>query len=111
MRLRQALALGVSKSNGELIAEPTHNRTPRPKSWDEFVDICEDMLKRVWKDPYLICTGSSSERQYMGMACDGYPEHLNGARTKKYAKSQRKETNDHPKSRPDEVPKSRGIQS
>lgn len=37
---------------------PTTTKLPRPKSWDEFEDICADVLKRIWVDPYIVRNGS-----------------------------------------------------
>lgn len=70
---------------------PPTTDLPRPKSWDEFEDICADVLKRFWKDPYLVRNGRSGQRQN-GVDCYGLPQHLGGAASKKYAGAQCKET-------------------
>ena len=36
---------------------PTTTDLPIPKSWDEFEDICADLLKRLWHDPYVVRHG------------------------------------------------------
>lgn len=70
---------------------PSTTNLPRPKSWDEFEDICADILKRIWKDPYLIRHGRSGQKQN-GVDIYGHPEHLGGAISGKYAGAQCKET-------------------
>lgn len=70
---------------------PSTTNLPRPKSWDEFEDICADVLRRVWEDPYIVRNGRSGQRQY-GVDCYGLPKHLGGPATKKYAGVQCKET-------------------
>lgn len=69
---------------------PTTTNLPRPKSWDEFEDICADVLKRIWDDPYIVRNGRLGQRQH-GVDCYGLPKHLNGASIKKYAGVQCKE--------------------
>jgi hypothetical protein len=73
------------------VPSPPTTDLPRPKSWDEFEDICADVLKRIWSDPYIVRNGRSGQRQY-GVDCYGFPKHLGGARAKKYAGAQCKET-------------------
>ncbi len=58
---------------------PTTN-LPRPKSWDEFEDICADVLKYLWKDPYTVRHGRSGQKQD-GVDIYGQPEHLGGPAT------------------------------
>jgi hypothetical protein len=72
---------------------PPTTDLPRPKSWDEFEDICADVLKRTWEDPYIDRNGRSGQRQN-GVDCYGMPKHLGGASTKKYAGAQCKETDE-----------------
>jgi len=70
---------------------PSTTDLPRPKSWDEFEDICADILKKVWKDPYLVRNGRSGQKQN-GVDIYGYPEHLGGRVTGKLAGAQCKNT-------------------
>lgn len=70
---------------------PPTTDLPRPKSWDEFEDIVADVLKRVWKDPYLTRNGRSGQAQH-GVDIYGQPEHLGGASSGRYAAAQCKET-------------------
>jgi hypothetical protein len=70
---------------------PPTTHLPRPKSWDELEDICADLLKRIWEDPYIVRNGRSGQRQH-GVDCYGLPKHLGGATAKKYAGAQCKET-------------------
>ena len=70
---------------------PPTTDLPRPKSWDEFEDICADVLKRLWKDPYIVRHGRSGQKQH-GVDIYGQPEHLGGASSGKYAAAQCKET-------------------
>ena len=70
---------------------PSTTDLPRPKSWDEFEDICADVLKRMWHDPYIVRNGRSGQRQH-GVDCYGLPKHLGGPSAKKYAGAQCKET-------------------
>jgi hypothetical protein len=70
---------------------PPTTDLPRPKSWDEFEDICTDVLKRTWGDPYVVRHGRLGQRQ-SGVDCYGFPKHLGGANSKKYAGAQCKET-------------------
>jgi hypothetical protein len=72
---------------------PSTTDLPRPKSWDEFEDICADVLKRIWEDPYITRNGRSGQRQH-GVDCYGFPKHLGGASAKKYAGAQCKETDE-----------------
>jgi len=70
---------------------PPTSDLPRPKSWDEFEDIVADVLKRVWKDPYITRNGRSGQKQH-GVDIYGQPVHLGGAESSKYAAAQCKET-------------------
>lgn len=70
---------------------PPTTDLPRPKSWDEFEDVCVDVLKRTWHDPYLVRNGRQGQQQN-GVDCYGLPEHLNGTGTEKYAAAQCKIT-------------------
>lgn len=67
---------------------PSTTNFPRPKSWDEFEDICTDVLKKVWGVPYLSRHGRSGQRQD-GVDIYGCPKHLGGY---DYAGAQCKET-------------------
>jgi hypothetical protein len=71
---------------------PPTTALPRPNSWDEFEDICADVLKRVWQDPYIVRNGRSGQQQH-GVDCYGLPKHLGGPTAKKYAGAQCKKTN------------------
>lgn len=55
---------------------PTTTRLPVPRSWDEFEDICADVLRRMWDDPYVTRNGRSGQRQH-GVDIYGAPIHLN----------------------------------
>lgn len=59
---------------------PTTTDLPIPKSWDEFEDICSDILKRMWRDPYTIRNGRSGQKQF-GVDIYGRPVHLRGQGT------------------------------
>ena len=72
---------------------PPTTDLPCPKSWDEFEDICADVLKRKWRDPYLERHGRSGQQQH-GVDCYGLPKHLQGTGTKKYAGVQCKKTDE-----------------
>lgn len=50
---------------------------PKPKSWDEFEDICWDLYTRLWEDAYADRYGSSGEPQH-GVDILGHPKHLDG---------------------------------
>ncbi len=56
---------------------PTTTDLPTPKSWDELEDICADLLKRLWRDPYITRNGRSGQRQH-GVDIYGKPVHLQG---------------------------------
>lgn len=56
---------------------PTTTDLPKPKSWDEFEDICADLLKCMWSDPYVVRNGRSGQRQH-GVDIYGKPVHLKG---------------------------------
>ena len=56
---------------------PTTTDLPIPKSWDEFEDICADLLKRSWRDPYITRNGRSGQRQH-GVDIYGKPVYLKG---------------------------------
>ena len=66
---------------------PPTTDLPRPNSWDEFEDICADILKRMWNDPYIVRNGRSGQRQ-QGVDSYGMPKHLGGPIAKKYAGAQ-----------------------
>src|SRR5437763_16588789 len=66
---------------------PSTSHLPRPKSWDEFEDICSDVLKRAWKDPYVARHGRAGQKQN-GVDICGYPEHLGGAAAGKISGAQ-----------------------
>lgn len=66
---------------------PPTTHLPRPKSWDELEDICADVLKRIWDDPYIVRNGRSGQQQH-GVDCYGLPKHLSGAGAKKFAGAQ-----------------------
>jgi hypothetical protein len=70
---------------------PATTDLPRPKSWDEFEDICADILKRMWCDPYVTRNGRSGQSQN-GVDSYGYPEHLGGHASGKVAAAQCKRT-------------------
>ena len=70
---------------------PATTDLPIPKSWDEFEDICSDILKRLWNDPYVVRNGRSGQKQF-GVDCYGLPTHLNQSDTKSYAGAQCKRT-------------------
>ena len=59
---------------------PTTTDLPIPKSWDEFEDICSDILKRKWRDPYVVRNGRSGQKQF-GVDIYGRPVHLRGQGT------------------------------
>ena len=56
---------------------PTTTNLPIPKSWDEFEDICADLLKRLWQDPYITRNGRCGQKQH-GVDIYGKPVHLQG---------------------------------
>ena len=57
---------------------PTTTDLPIPNSWNEFEDICSDLLKCcIWRDPYVVRHGRSGQRQH-GVDIYGKPVHLNG---------------------------------
>lgn len=72
---------------------PATTNLPHPKSWDEFEDICADVLKRMWKDPYVARNGRSGQRQH-SVDSYGYPEHLGGPPGGRIAGAQCKLTNE-----------------
>ena len=69
---------------------PPTTDLPRPKSWDEFEDICADVLKRLWKDPYIVRNGRSGQKQH-GVDIYGHPEHLGGSNSGDYSGAQCKD--------------------
>jgi len=69
---------------------PVTAHLPRPKSWDEFEDICVDLLKKVWKDSYIVRYGRSGQKQH-GVDIYGFPEHLGGYKSQKIAGAQCKD--------------------
>ena len=71
---------------------PPTTDLPRPKSWNEFEDICADVLKRLWKDPYIVRNGRSGQKQH-GVDSYGQPEYLGGSASGQYAGAQCKVTN------------------
>ena len=70
---------------------PSTTKLPPPKFWDEFEDICADVLKRVWEDPYIVRNGRSGQRQH-GVDCFGEPKHLMVSSAKNFAGAQCKDT-------------------
>lgn len=66
---------------------PSTTNLPRPKSWDEFEDICTDLLKRIWDDPYIVRNGRTGQRQN-GVDCYGLPKRLNDRDVQRYAGAQ-----------------------
>jgi len=66
---------------------PPMTDLPRPKSWDEFEDICADVLRRLWKDPYIVRNGRSGQGQH-GVDIYGQPHHLKGTAPGGYAGAQ-----------------------
>ena len=42
---------------------PATTDLPIPKSWDEFEDICADLLKHRWGDPYVTRHGRPGQKQ------------------------------------------------
>lgn len=56
---------------------PTTTDLPIPNSWDEFEDICADLLKCMWSDPYVVRNGRSGQRQH-GVDIYGKPVRLKG---------------------------------
>lgn len=51
---------------------PSTTRLPIPKSWDEFEDICADIFKEIWADPYAKRYGRSGQKQF-GIDIVGIP--------------------------------------
>ena len=60
---------------------PTTTDLPIPKSWDEFEDICSDLLKCLWSDQYVVRNGRSGQKQH-GVDIYGKPAHLKGRDSK-----------------------------
>lgn len=56
---------------------PATTDLPIPKSWDEFEDISADLLRRLWRDPYVNRHGRSGQKQF-GVDIYGRPNHLKG---------------------------------
>jgi hypothetical protein len=54
---------------------PATTDLPRPKSWDEFEDICADLLKRSWNTPYVTRNGRQGQQQ-KGVDIYGQPSYL-----------------------------------
>ena len=54
---------------------PVTTNLPVPKSWDEFEDMCADLLKRLWRDPYVNRYGRSGQKQF-GVDIYGKPYYL-----------------------------------
>lgn len=42
---------------------PVTSEMPVPKSWDEFEDICADILKSLWEDPFATRNGRAGQAQ------------------------------------------------
>jgi hypothetical protein len=59
---------------------PTTSKLPIPRSWEEFEDICADVLKRIWQDPYVTRNGRTGQAQN-GVDIFGCPKHLNAQAT------------------------------
>jgi hypothetical protein len=55
---------------------PSTSKLPTPRSWEEFEDICADVLKRIWDDPYVTRNGRTGQGQN-GVDIFGRPQHLN----------------------------------
>lgn len=55
---------------------PSTSKLPIPRSWEEFEDICADVLKRMWQDPYVTRNGRTGQAQN-GVDIFGRPKHLN----------------------------------
>lgn len=75
--MRLQLMLNVSQSTTDNMPSPTTTRLPVPRSWDEFEDICADLLRRMWGDPYITRNGRSGQKQH-GVDIYGTPTHFNG---------------------------------
>jgi hypothetical protein len=71
---------------------PSTTLLPIPKSWGEFEDICADLLKRIWNDPYVVRNGRCGQRQN-GVDIYGYPSHLGNHSAKKLSGVQCKNVN------------------
>lgn len=71
---------------------PTTTELPIPQSWEEFENISADVLKRMWRDPYVIRNGRSGQKQY-GVDIYGRPVHLHGQGTKIAAAQCKRVTN------------------
>ena len=56
---------------------PATTDLPIPQSWDEFEDICADLLEHRWGDPYVTRNGRSGQKQH-GVDIYGKPVHLKG---------------------------------
>ena len=58
---------------------PSHTtaKLPMSKSWDEFENICADVIKKIWKDDYIIHNGCSGQKQN-GVDIYGKPVRYNG---------------------------------
>lgn len=56
---------------------PTTIDLPIPTSWDEFENICADLLKCLWSDPYVVRNGRLGQRQH-GVDIYGRPTYLKG---------------------------------
>lgn len=56
---------------------PTTAKWPKPKSEDEFEDMCVDALKIRWKDPHVTRNGRRGQRQD-GVDIIGHPPWLSG---------------------------------
>ena len=56
---------------------PTTTDLPIPKSWEEFENICADLLKCLWCDLYVVRNGRSGQKQH-GVDIYGKPAYLKG---------------------------------
>lgn len=72
---------------------PTTTKLPRPKSWDEFEDICSDVLQRKWQDAYVARNGRGGQHQ-SGVDIYGRPLHLGSGPNSPYAGAQCKNTDE-----------------
>ncbi len=63
---------------------PSTSFLPIPKSWDEFEDICADLLKELWRDSFVTRNGRSGQAQN-GVDIYGQPAHLGGSASGCYA--------------------------
>jgi len=70
---------------------PPTTDLPKPKSWEEFEDICADLLKRIWLDPLVTRNGRSGQQQH-GVDIFGQPKSRDDATESSFAAAQCKKT-------------------